>query len=161
MRFANLDGLLTTANSTPFLVMDYCPNETAIAHAPYVYLSGSAWHNDSMDAVFEQLFDEGLRRCRDNIAKWQGWADERGLKHLIYECGHHVEGSNHTFEITNDPRMTDLLLAFDELLPESVTRCYFNYGGKPRNRTDFGHMSFSGDVANPKWLGLQGILNRD
>ena len=139
--------------------MDACPNETAIAHAPYVYLSGTAWHNDSVDSVFEQLNNEGLSRCRDSLNRWQGWADERGLKHLVYECGHHVGESSHTYQITNDPRMTDLLLSFDELLPAEMVRCYFNYGGKRRNNFDFGHLGFSGDVTNPKWLGLQGVLN--
>ena len=155
---ADVDYVLcwqSTANWSPLVAFDACPNENAIGHAPYVFVGGSEWKTQSIDQVFERLNGEGLERCRENITKWNQWAKDRGLKSMIYECGHHVYNSSHTYQITHDPRMTDLIVAFDRLVAGGDVRCYFNFGGLPRRNSDFGHQSFSGDYQDPKWKALE------
>ena len=80
----------------------------------------------------------------------------------FYECGLHIDGSQAAYELSQRPEMEQILIDYDNMTNDicgNIPRCYFNYGGKPRSNTDFGHLRYSGDTDNPKWKALRWLID--
>ena len=156
---------MSVANSTSKVAFDYCKEMTMIAHAPYVFLSNSVdggWKHRSVEEVLDMLLDQGINRSQANLEKWQGWADQRGVRHALYECGQHVDSSDHTYEITRHPRMYDVMSAFDTAVQKvdpSIISAYFTLWGPARRNTNFGLQEYSGDVWSPRWRAVRDAAN--